>query len=84
MRWIYALGLGLEVRHNDFFGIATSYGAPVEPGTDPQVTSEVFYRLQFTDHLQVAPALQVTHNPSFNDVKDTLYVGSVLRMRLAF
>lgn len=48
------------------------------------MTSEVFYRLQFTDHLQITPALQVTHNPSFNDVKDTLYVGSVLRMRLAF
>jgi hypothetical protein len=56
----------------------------VEPDTDPQVTSEVFYRLQLTDNLQITPALQVTHNPSFNDVKDTLYVGSVLRMRLAF
>jgi hypothetical protein len=56
----------------------------VEPDTDPQVTTEIFCRLQFTDHLQVTPALQVTHNPSFNDVKDTLFVGSVLRMRLAF
>jgi porin len=84
MRWLWALGLGLQVRDSDLFGIATSYGAPVELDTDPQVTSEVFYRLQFTDHLQITPALQVTHNPSFNDVKDTLYVGSVLRMRLAF
>jgi porin len=84
MRWIYALGLGLKMRHSDLFGVATSYGAPVEPDTDPQVTTEIFYRLQFTEHLQITPALQVTHNPSFNDVKDTLYVGSVLRMRLAF
>jgi porin len=66
------------------FGIATSWGAPVEPERDAQMTSEVFYRLQMTDNLQVTPALQVTRNPSFNDLKSTIYVGSVLRMRLAF
>jgi len=84
MRWIYSIGLGMEIRESDLFGIATSYGAPVEPDTDAQVTSEMFYRLQLTDHLQVTPALQVTHNPSFNELKSTIYVGSVLRMRLAF
>ncbi|MGB6846643.1 MAG: carbohydrate porin, partial [Thermoanaerobaculia bacterium] len=85
MRWIYALGVGVQLRDaNDLFGIATSWGAPVEPDTDAQMTSEVFYRLQMTDQLQVTPALQVTHNPSFNDLKSTIYVGSVLRMRLAF
>ena len=85
MRWIYALGVGVLLRDgNDLFGIATSWGAPVEPERDAQMTSEVFYRLQFTDNLQVTPALQITRNPSFNDLKSTIYVGSVLRMRLAF
>jgi len=84
MRWIYSIGLGMKMRGSDMLGIATSYGAPVEPDTDPQVTSEFFYRLQFTDNLQITPALQVTHHPSFNDEKTTIFVGSVLRMRLAF
>lgn len=74
----------MKTRESDLLGIATSYGAPVEPDTDPQVTSEFFYRLQFTDNLQITPALQVTHHPSFNDEKNTIFVGSVLRMRLAF
>jgi len=84
MRWIWAVGLGIRMRQSDLLGVATSYGAPVEPDTDPQWTSEFFYRLQFTDNLQVTPALQVTRNPSFNELKSTIYVGSVLRMRLAF
>ncbi|MGB6367532.1 MAG: carbohydrate porin, partial [Thermoanaerobaculia bacterium] len=65
-------------------GMATSYGAPVESGTEAQWTSEFFYRLQLTEHLQVTPAVQMTRNPSFNDLKKNLWVGSVLRMRLAF
>jgi len=84
MRWIYALGLGMVMRESDLLGIATSYGAPVELGTDAQVTTEFFYRLQLTEHLQVTPAVQMTRNPSFNDLKKNLWVGSVLRMRLAF
>lgn len=84
MRWLWALGLGMNMRQSDLLGFATSYGAPVEPGTDAQWTSEVFYRLQLTDNLQVTPAVQMTRNPSFNDLKKSLWVGSVLRMRLAF
>lgn len=85
MRRIFAVGVGIDFRDgNDLLGIATSYGAPVDRTAGSQSTSEFFYRLQLAEHLQVTPALQVTFNPSFNDVKDALYVGSVLRMRLAF
>jgi hypothetical protein len=37
-----------------------------------------------TDHLQVTPAVQITRDPPFNPLKKTIFVGSVLRMRLAF
>jgi len=37
-----------------------------------------------SEHLQVTPAVQMTRNPSFNDSKENLWVGSVLRLRLAF
>jgi len=84
MRWIYAIGLGMEMRESDLLGIATSYGAPVEANTDAQLTTELFYRIQMTEHLQVTPAVQMTRNPSFNPLKKNIWVGSVLRMRLAF
>ena len=84
MRWIYAIGAGYQVRDSDLFGVATSWGAPVEQEADPQLTSEIFYRIQMTEHLQVTPAVQMTRNPSFNDEVKNLWVGSVLRMRVAF
>lgn len=56
----------------------------MEPDTNTQWTSEIFYRLQMTEHLQVTPAVQITRDPPFNDLKSTIWVGSVLRMRLAF
>ena len=84
MRWIYALGVGYQMRESDLFGIAGSWGAPVDQEADPQMTSEIFYRIQMTEHLQVTPAVQMTRNPSFNDEVKNLWVGSVLRMRVAF
>ena len=72
------------MRESDLLGVATSYGAPVEADTDAQLTTEFFYGIQMTDHLQVTPAVQMTRNPSFNPLKKNIWVGNVLRMRLAF
>jgi porin len=84
MRRIWAIGVGMVQRESDLLGVATSWGAPVEPDTKTQWTSEIFYRIQMTDHLQVTPAVQITRDPPFNPLKKTIFVGSVLRMRLAF
>lgn len=40
--------------------------------------------LQLTEHLQVTPNLQMTFFPSFNDERNAIFIGSMLRMRLAF
>jgi hypothetical protein len=84
MRRIWAIGVGMVQRESNLLGVATNWGAPVEPGTNTKWTSEVFYPIQRTDHLQVTPAVQITRDPAFNLLKKTIFVGSVLRMRLAF
>ena len=85
MRKIFAAGLGIQFRGgNDYLGFAVSWGAPVEKEAGTQMTNEVFHRIQLTEHLQVSPALQVTFSPSFNEEESAIFVGSVLRMRIAF
>lgn len=85
MRRIWTAGIGIRYRDdNDLFGAAVSWGAPVDQTAGSQMTNEVFYRLQFAEHIQITPALQVHIKPAFNDIEDVVYVGSVLRMRLAF
>ena len=58
-------------------------GGPIDNTLRHQVTSEAFYRLQFTEHLAVTPNVQFTLNPSHTLDTDALWVAAVLRLRLA-
>jgi carbohydrate-selective porin OprB len=71
------------VRGSDFFGVATSLSGPPESALRNQVTSELIYRLQLTENLQVSPNIQFTINPSQTLETDALWVVGVLRLRLA-
>ncbi len=71
------------VRRTDFLGIATSLSGPPDSTLRNQVTSEVIYRLQLMENLQVSPNLQFTINPSQTLETDALWVVGVLRVRVS-
>lgn len=47
------------------------------------ITSEFFYRIQFTQNLRMSPDIQITYKASFNLEKDWVTVVG-LRFRLVF
>ncbi|MEE9473574.1 MAG: carbohydrate porin, partial [Acidimicrobiia bacterium] len=83
VRFIVAGGIGALVRRSDFFGIATSLSGPPDNALRNQVTTELIYRLQLTENIQVSPNIQFTINPSQTLETDALWVVGVLRLRLA-
>ena len=72
-------GVGVRVRHDDLVGGAVSWGRPPEGQGPDQVTVETFYRLQLSQNVQVTPGIQFTTQPS---IDNTIWIGSVLRIRL--
>jgi len=72
-------GVGVRVRSDDLVGTAVSWGCPPPDQGPDQVTVEAFYRLQLTNNLQVSPGFHWTVQPS---VSNTIWIGSVLRIRL--
>ena len=83
VRFILAGGVGALVRGSDFVGIATSLSGPPDSALRNQVTTELIYRLQLTENLQVSPNIQFTINPSQTLETDALWVVGVLRLRLS-
>ncbi len=82
MRWIVGAGVGIRLRGHDLLGLASSIGGTEDASQRNQITSELFYRLQFTDNLELTPGLQWTINPAMNLEKDFIAVAAVLRLRL--
>ena len=78
-----SLGAGWRVRSDDLVGAAVTWARPPqgEDGRD-QYTVEAFFRLQLTQNLQVTPGFHWTLNPAYNPGKDTVWVASVLRIRI--
>ena len=74
---------GEWVGNDDYFGFGVSWGAPVEMPSKNQWAIELFYGFQLTERLNVAPDVQFTFNPSFNDEKSYVGVYSVFRARYA-
>ena len=71
-------GLGVRLR-DDLLGAAVSWGRPPEGQGPDQVTVEAFYRLLLTPNIQITPGIHWTSQPS---VSNTLWIGSVLRVRI--
>jgi porin len=70
---------------NDLFGLGISWGEPSEDafgkGVDDEKVVEIFYRMQLTPGLAVAPDLQVIFDPSQNPSEDRITVIGV-RVRM--
>jgi len=70
------LGCGFYFKSHDLVGIGFSTAEPNIPGTKDQLTGELFYRAQITQHFAITPDLQWIHNPTLNqDVSNLWYFG---------
>ena len=78
LRGLLSGGLGVRLR-DDLMGAAVSWGRPPEGQGPDQVTVEAFYRLLLTPNIQITPGVHWTSQPS---VSNTLWIGSVLRVRI--
>lgn len=78
----YTIGFGRMIRQwSDVFGIGFNWGKPPDKSLPWQKTTEVFYRLQFSQNLQLTPSLQYIKNPALNDETSSVWLFG-LRMRL--
>jgi porin len=77
-----SLGSGWRVRTDDLVGAAVTWARPPqgEEGRD-QYTVEAFYRLQLTHNVQLTPGFHWHLRPSYNPLKDTVWVAAVIRIR---
>jgi porin len=67
----------------DLIGFGLNWGRPPDHDLDDQVTSEIFYRLQLAQNLQLTPSVQLLIDPALNPDEDVIGVFS-LRARLTF
>lgn len=64
-------------RKDDECAIGFVWGKPSEKNRRNQYMIEAYYRLQFTNHLQVSPDIQVIMNPTYNPEKNVIGVFGV-------
>lgn len=83
MRRFVGGGFSYKPFGRDTLGIATSWGSPVEKSLRNQITSEIFYRVQFTQNLTISPDFQLINKPSYTPEKNWINIIG-LRMRLVF
>ncbi len=83
MRHLIMTGFGMKVINHDYFALGLHWGAPSDRSAGNQFGLEAFYAFQLTDNLNIAPDIQLTFNPSFNDEKKVVGVFSVFRVRMA-
>jgi len=77
-----SLGAGWRVRDDDLVGAAVTWARPPqgEKGRD-QYTVEAFYRLQLTHNVQLTPGFHWHLKPSYNPLKNSVWVAAVVRFR---
>ncbi len=77
------LGVGRLIRQwSDVFGIGVNWGQPPNDSLPVQWTTEIFYRMQLSQNLQLTPSLQYLKDPALNSVNSSVWVFG-LRMRLS-
>ena len=76
------LGVGRLIRQwSDVFGIGVNWGDPPDDSLRSQWTTEVFYRMQFSQNLQITPSVQWLVDPALNPTEDEIWVTGI-RVRL--
>jgi len=66
---------------SDAVGLGVNWGGSSTPGLRDQYTTELFYRLQLTEHVAATPSLQWLHDPALTSATDDIVVFG-LRVRL--
>jgi len=70
------IGHGLRFKSHDIFGTSFSWTETNISGTKSQMTVEVFYRFNLTDHLEITPDFQWIINPTLNsNINSLAYFG---------
>lgn len=69
----FQIGNGFYFKSHDLVGIAFSWAEPNISNSKDQLTGELFYRTQITEHLAITPDLQWIHNPTLNPTLTNLY-----------
>ena len=78
----YTIGFGKLLRSwSDVFGIGFNWGDPPDKSLKTQKTTEVFYRLQLSEGIQITPSLQYIKDPALNDVDNSVLLFGI-RMRI--
>ncbi len=77
------LGHGYRFLNYDIIGISMSWNQPNIADTKDQITTELFYRVNVTAHLEFTPSIQLISNPTFNqDSSSVIYFGTRGRITL--
>ncbi len=72
----FQIGHGLRFFTHDMLGASFGWAEPNIPDTKNQMTLEIFYRLNLTEHLELTPDFQWIFNPTLNPNADNLaYLG---------
>jgi len=71
------IGHGMKFRHHDMLGISFSWNDPNIDDVKDQYTSEIFYRVNLTAHLEITPSVQMIVNPTFNDRTSELFYAGI-------
>ena len=72
----FQIGHGLRFYSHDILGASFGWAEPNIPDSKDQMTFEVFYRLNLTQHLEITPDFQWIINPTLNPGEDSLvYLG---------
>jgi porin len=71
-----------RLHKSDVLGLGFSWGDPSDEALRDQYSTELFYRLQFSQNLAFTPSVQLLIDPALNPGEDQIWVFG-LRMRLA-
>lgn len=77
------IGHGLRLRSHDILGTSFSWARTNISDTKDQMTIEIFYRFNLTEHFEITPDYQLIINPTFNAGQSSLsYFGVRARITL--
>ena len=79
-----SVGVGVDVRTDDRVGVAVTWGRPPQLEARDQFSIEGWYRLQLLHNVQLSPGAQWTLHPAVNFDRNSIWVLSVVRIRVVF
>lgn len=76
------IGVGRLIRQwSDVFGVGVNWGQLPDRSLPDQWSTEIFYRMQLSQNLQLTPSLQYLKDPALNPEHSSVVIASI-RLRL--